>query len=123
MLAQNFKTPADLQIDPRAFEALLTVLRMLERGELLHHTEGGQFDLATWHCGTVGCIGGWADQIAGSCLIATNNRGKNEQLSELVNPRAISHGDYSRVTPAQAAIALRNYLTFGEPRWAEAMAE
>jgi hypothetical protein len=26
------------------------------------------------------------------------------------------------IAPGQAAVALRNYLTHGEPRWAEAMA-
>ena len=31
-------------------------------------------------------------------------------------------GSGGEITPAQAAIALRNLLTYGEPRWTEAMA-
>ena len=33
-----------------------------------------------------------------------------------------ARGSGGEITPAQAAIALRNFLTHGEPRWAEAMA-
>lgn len=37
MLAQNFKTPADLKIDDDDFEALVKVLGMFERAEVPGH--------------------------------------------------------------------------------------
>jgi hypothetical protein len=33
-----------------------------------------------------------------------------------------TRGSGGDITPAQAAVALRNYLTEGEPRWEEALA-
>src|SRR5438477_12156447 len=74
MLAQNFKTPNDLMITGAQFSALLTVLGMLERGEIPYESKpceiGGlreilplHFNLAHWRCGTAACIGGWAEYV------------------------------------------------------------
>lgn len=129
MLAQNFKRPTDLEITDAEFEALVKVLGMLERGEL-KHCDGDRpetqkikmgFRMSTAQCdtacGTAGCIGGWAASVMG------------------INPMTYVHCDHSpglyslywgyprsNVTPEQGAIALRNFLTHGEPRWAEARA-
>jgi hypothetical protein len=142
MLAQNFKTPADLKIEDRWFEALVKLLGMLERGELRHtptsqikplcdervRPEVGLFNMNRWsvkfQCGTVCCLGGTAEAIGGFRFSAMP-----EALTHLFHPGhdgwSILHriGGYETITTEQAAIALRNYLTFGEPRWAEALAE
>jgi hypothetical protein len=70
MLAQNFKTPAELRISEVAFTALVTVLGMLDRGEIAAE----EFHMGDWwerghdargrFCGSVGCIGGWASYVA-----------------------------------------------------------
>lgn len=112
MLAQNFMAPSALGIPDAAFNALVKVLGMLERKEI----EEALFDMGRIgrpECGTPGCIMGWGKAITGKrdfdfyapdafCkLVSVERRG---------------------ATTAQAAIALRSYLTTGEPRWAEALA-
>jgi hypothetical protein len=135
MLAQNFKTPSDLGISDAEFEALLKVLRMMERGEIKPSPEDAIFDRyqsaepptmfrmastrGSADCGTACCILGWAwhlDDGMGRHLFWTTNRA----LDELFYTN--TDGIYCR-NPEQGAIALRNYLTFGEARWAEALAE
>lgn len=128
MLAQNFKTPMALDIQDWEFEALLKVLGMLERGELRHVEPGcsissyqfsGQFNMALWvadnDCGTVACIGGTASLIAGRKIRSRETPG----LCGLFYPCLKT--DWAKITTEQAAIAVRNYLTHGEARWAEVM--
>lgn len=134
MLAQNFKTPADLGLIDIEFEALVKVLGMLERDELVHypipvkdwnivlkpqkHRENW-FHMNCWlwerDCGTIHCIGGWAEAIMGQKF-----QSRTPERTALFFPDEKKGYD---ATPSQAAIALRNYLTFGEPRWSEAIAE
>lgn len=133
MLAQNFKTPSELGISDAEFDALYKVLGMLERGELVHHQYRSSsekrelikgFNMAGWpcpgtkdECGTVGCIGGWAEVIGQ--LHFTPNSFK--RLHPLFYPKPRSTSLYGNITPAQAAIALRSYLTSGDPCWDEAL--
>jgi hypothetical protein len=137
MLAQNFKTPADLGISDAEFEALLKVLRMMERGEIRAAPKDAVFDrynireahtmfrMASTNgsadCGTACCILGWAwhldDGMARHLFWETD---QNPALNELFYTH--TDGIYCR-NPEQGAIALRNYLTFGEARWAEALAD
>jgi hypothetical protein len=129
MLAQNFKTPADLDLPVDLYEAHIKLLGMLERGELKHISEYGDgegFNM-NWvfeesSCGTIGCIAGWAS------LIARGNKykaslalaGTTGELRELYFPAAYRTTEILKgIKPAQAAIALRNYLTFGEACWDE----
>lgn len=136
MLAQNFKTPADLGIADADFDALAKVLGMLERQEIEDLPKGPRtfslaplnVDLSKFYmgmvtvgtdCGTAGCILGWARHVA-----------RNRIFPETCGPTYRStplgrlfFGDGIFANGAQAAIALRNYLTHGEPRWAEAMSE
>lgn len=136
MLAQNFKTPADLRITDAEFEALSKTLGMLERGELTHATPENYevwsatefpkfFNMGMYRnladCGSVCCIAGTAE-IVGNFPIehffwASRD---NEQLKETFGYAMI--GALRPITVQQAAIALRNYLTHGEPRWHEALA-
>lgn len=130
MLAQNFQTPAALGISGVEFEALVKVMGMLERGELKHCGGGNPetqkikmgFSMSTAQCdtacGTAGCIGGWAASVMGiNPIVYVHDNDHCPGLYSLYwgYPR-------SNVTPEQGAIALRNYLTHGEPRWAEALA-
>jgi hypothetical protein len=142
MLAQNFKTAADLRIPDSWVDALVKVLGMLERGEIqkvalsnyqapsrLKRSETPiGFNMRQFYarseCGTVCCLGGWAEYI-GRLKTGTLIHGRlvtgREELDVLFDPSAYGHG-LEPITTSQAAIALRNYLTHGEPRWGEALA-
>lgn len=140
MLAQNLKTPDELGLKDAEFQALRTVLGMLERGEIAHSRyrrtiyefadgEKPQFFnmysfITETDCGTACCICGWAEHIGhlpDNSLVV--KRYMLPHLEELFDPpaRGVPDADMNAVTPAQAAIALRNYLTHGEPRWQEAV--
>jgi hypothetical protein len=129
MLAQNFKTATDLGITENELSALITVLGMLERGELKHVIDydlrknqigplTGHFNMLEWNvsasCGTVCCIGGTAELIMGREF-------ENEppELHKLFFPNINS--TYRNITVEQAAIALRSYLTTGNSNWRKAV--
>lgn len=130
MLAQNFKTAADLGLSDAEFDALAQVLGMLEREEI----EPRKFSMrSTVHdCGSPACICGWAGHVSNwAAFPEAEKRFSGEallrrlpkQLNDLfLFSRGGLHTPQARATPSQAAIALRNYLTHGEPRWAEALA-
>lgn len=128
MLAQNFKTAKELGLADVEVEALVTVLRMLERGDITpEEFHMGHFQQ---ECKTPACICGWAHHVSrgrafpelaspyGPIILY---RRLNSSISELFRLTE-ARGSGSEITPAQAAVALRNYLTHGEPRWADAMA-
>lgn len=124
MLAQNFKTPTDLRITDKEFDALTKVLGMLERAEIWpEHLNMERID-----CGTAACMMGWARRIGGSELFATEDmeEGPLSELFMFAGMDEISDPAWVKrrqnVTPSQAAVALRNFLTHGEPRWDEAVA-
>lgn len=145
MLAQNFQTPTALGISDGEFEALFKVLRMLERGEIQHmrgnigDRPGGAlegenftphfFNMALVQlendCGTAGCILGWARHVASDSRIFQE---RSPALDELFMMGPGFGGGFkgkffSDILPSEAAIALRSYLTTGDPRWAEALAD
>lgn len=129
MLAQNFKTPIELKITDAEFDALYKVLGMLERGEVDHTdartpTIPNGFNMAvvrrSHRCGTAACIFGWARTV-NPMMTGTGTPGLFE-LFTAINFKVHHQLDLEKVTVSQAAIALRNYLTHGEPRWAEAIA-
>ena len=131
MLAQSFQSAADLGISEPQKEALMKTLVLLETGKLVHATEfnhdfgeeafSGHFNMAHWKdtasCGTVCCIGGTAELIGGVDLSTT--MGADGSLQELFCPSDVA--DWKSVTPAQAARALRSYLTTGDAKWTEAV--
>jgi len=128
MLAQNFKTARELGLADAEVDALVTVLRMLERGEIARD----QFHMGQFRhqCRTPACICGWAHHVSGGTAFPE----LSSQYGPMMLYRRLSkslvglfrltsaRGSGGEITPAQAAIALRNFLTHGEPRWAEAMA-
>lgn len=131
MLAQNFKTAADLGISDKEHQALVSVLGMLERGELrttrnfLDPNIPNGFNMAIigkqTECGTVGCILGWCRHIGGKHLFSFNG-------FTVGTPGVLElfmFGDQRRhrpVTTDQAARATRSYLSTGEANWREALA-
>ncbi len=136
MLANNFMTPSALGISDVEFEALVKVLGMLERGEIPDE----QFTMRRVQhpCRTPACLCGWANHVsagrafplqreAGATIFSTATYGP--RWREMPRPLRDLFGYGGRptdpvyaATPSQAAIALRNFLTRGEPRWAEALA-
>jgi hypothetical protein len=131
MLAANFASAEQLCISDKERNALIDVLGRLERGELQHvqwdvaDDDHVGFNMGTFKCGSVHCIGGWADRLWGTSLstgISPINR------TALYNLLYVAHdGDeledlvLEDITVAQAAEALRNYLTTGAARWAEVL--
>jgi hypothetical protein len=124
MLARNFNRPA--KINDAEFEALIRLLGMFERAEFLFEADPMQptnpngFNIAVvdeeTDCGTSCCIVGWARRL---CRDRTCFDGrKTDEWAELIMPRGWRMKD-ERFTVEASAGALRNYLTFGEPRWAE----
>lgn len=136
MLAQNFKSHVDLGITEPQFDALRKTLVLLETGKLKHQPMpdryawraekfSGLFNMGGWrreaHCGTIACIGGTAEIIGD----VTFNMNKPYSLNNLFYPNMNNEGvlfDYHAITPAQAARALRSYLTTGDAKWSEAVA-
>jgi hypothetical protein len=130
MLAQNFKSADDLRLSEAQHAALIKTLGLLDRGELRHvdsyevgvlHSDAefsGLFSMNVWKgthpCGTAACIGGTAELVGDTKFV---DRALTPSLRELFYPR---YGDYDEITPAIAAIGLRNYLTTGRPNWRQA---
>jgi hypothetical protein len=128
VLAQNFKTAKELGLANVEVEALVTVLRMLERGDIARE----EFHMGHFRheCKTPACICGWAHHISrGRAFPELSSpygpimlyRRLNKPISELFRLTE-ARGSGGEITPAQAAIALRSYLTHGETRWEEATA-
>lgn len=127
MLAQNFKTAAELEITEPQREALIQTLAYFEQGKLQHVYDGnydteegfeftGHFNMNYWRnqapCGTIACIGGTAELIGNVRFEVYDRPGA---LDQLFFP---DYGvRYEEVTTEQAAQAIRSYLTTGEPRW------
>lgn len=134
MLAQNFKTAADLGISDAELNALIKVLGMLERGELKHTESHGDlaygapvgdivgFNMSSYYgegtCGTVCCIAGWAEYV-GKLPRHSLTDTDNPDLSDLFLPGLGRR--LEDFLPEHAAIAIRSYLTTGEANWAEAI--
>lgn len=131
MLAQSFKSAADLEITEPQLAALQKTLVLLETGKLKHvpseklnyrEDREPQFDglfnmdHSFFHgdCGTVACIRGTATLISGVVF-------PRDQM-----PTGLYHLFYSwglsDPDTSQAATALRSYLTTGDARWDLAVA-
>lgn len=133
MLAQNFMAAIELGIAEKERAALIQALAMFERGEvdyaggpiewLLPWSEKPQFfnmrnTIGRAECETVACICGWAMALADDIRLFEK---PTPALSRLfMFNHLISDTDpVWNATPFQAALALRNYLTTGEPNWTE----
>jgi hypothetical protein len=128
MLAQNFRPADDLEITERQHDALRMTLVLLETGKLTHAEPGrprgdrgaftGHFNMREWNsigeCGPVCCIGGTAELIGN---VTFDPERLPEGLDELFFPNTAR---LEQINTSQAAMALRCYLTSGDPRWHQA---
>lgn len=140
MLAQAFLTSAELGITDAELDALIKVLGMLERQEVEYAKARGTppddvtptaFNMG-WvfgvgECGTTACLCGWAKELSGDRSLFEWLFGEGG-VRHPINGLFLTNSPIPAVsglwdaTPNQAAIALRNHLTTGEPRWSEALA-
>ena len=141
-MAKTFKTAEQLGLEEKHYCALVKTLVELESGRIEHlrdpsldsgdgRSKVSRFNMGVWRsatydgCGTVCCIGGSAEIIGRLPMYsmlhleATGSNG----LHELFYPYETGSDDWGCITPKQATRALRNYLTYGEPRWKKAMKE
>lgn len=132
MLAPSFKTAAELGLTDKQHKALHDTLDLMEAGEIEHVSEfggppyewtGHRFNMGLWFCpadsscGSVGCIGGTAEFLAQDNNLFDGIECADPSLYALFYPGANVVYNYNAITVAQAAHALRNYLTIGEPCW------
>lgn len=133
------KTAIELGIPEWVWRALQEVKRGLEDGTLVHivgssTTDRKLFDMAviakeSKTCGTVACIGGWVYALGmgarggwtihADAFVGSVREDYGDNLGDLfIPPSPWGYGrDYDEITPAQAALAIGNYLEHGEPRW------
>lgn len=139
-----FKELVELRISENDFSALVKVMEVLREGKIPYTPIDGDvvgrplpgkdgFNMRWWdtmeflaettedfqvkkdqECGTCCCIGGWANKFGASFNQYRNNR--NEMLDRLFYPDVEEAFD---ATPEQAAQAIENYLTHGDPLWEE----
>lgn len=135
MLAQNFMAAEVLGLNEMQHRALVLTLNALERGELkfvdINPYVGnsvkrgkftGKFNMGIWNCGSVCCIAGAAELLGNLDLCELDVvANETENLHKLFYP-LLTKVPRRKITVAQAAQALRSYLTCGEPRWDEAVA-
>jgi len=135
MLAQNFKAANDLHITEEQKAALCKTLVLLETNKLTHvapSSEGddeatfsGHFNMCNWAarhgCGTIGCIGGTAEMV-GQVSFGYIYGIQHHALKDLFLPSDVPLPQWGNITTAQAASALRSYLTTGDARWDLAVA-
>lgn len=134
-----FLSAERLGVSQKARDALITVLGMMERGEIKHAKMfaqelvcvvgasmpdrlNGMQMARVWsyaECGTAGCLLGWARWVADDItLITGSERDDNKELLNL-----FCMGGYSGtksvfdLTPADVAPALRGWLTNGTVVW------
>ncbi len=142
MLAQNFKTAADLGISDAQFEGLIKTMGVLERGELTHvpivkdwyrvhvNSDPAKFDAlfnmdnvySVADCGSAACIAGTCDLLFKTDFAPLGNLNFDlpESLIDLFCPPSIDDTKWTKITTDQAAHALRNYLTTGDSDWSAA---
>lgn len=139
MLAQNFKTPEDLGLEPNLHAGFIELLRRLESGELkyvnlveefekwdayaddydrdIKAPDKVSFNMRDWsvevpHCGTICCLGGSVEKIMGRKL----SHSEDNKLEELFYP-AVPESNWNDISAEKAAGVLRHYLTTGEVDW------
>jgi len=108
------------------------ILELADRIEKLpHHSLNNEFkdgplsyfNMGSWHCGSVACIGGWTTYLYGDPAID----GAVGQVAELLGISEMEaiylcYPDecdkiYARITPEDAAKVLRHLAKTGDVRW------
>jgi len=134
MLARNFLSASSLGLTEDERNVLIQILGMMERGELIHVPVRdvapvmpdknntpftGHFNMRTvgaiQDCKTICCILGTAILLDRTVFhYATEER--NPRLHALFFPQI--GVQWNTISVPQAAQALSNYLTLGDPHWA-----
>jgi hypothetical protein len=125
MLARSFLSAVDLGISEVERDALIATLFAFERGEIKHFTMRHFRE----NCGTPACICGWANHFSEGRAFAEVSSLSGALATKRLYSRLPKQLQYlfdiqglpqqTGATQAQAAAALANYLTLGEPRWDE----
>jgi hypothetical protein len=125
MLARSFLSARDLGISEIERGALITTLFAFERGEIDNFTMRHFRE----SCGTPACICGWANYFSDGRAFAEVSTMPGTLAAKKLHGRLPRQLQYlfdiqglplqSGATQSQAAAALANYLTLGEPRWDE----
>jgi hypothetical protein len=125
MLARSFLSATDLGISEVERDALIATLFAFERGEIANFTMRHFRET----CGTPACICGWANYFSQGLAFAEVSSMSGVLATKRLYARLPRQLHYlfdiqgfpqqSGATQAQAAAALSNYLTVGEPRWDE----
>ena len=126
MLARHFKSAVELGIAISELDAFRQLLGMLERGELVHADPRcpavpNGFNMSSAevlsNCGLTACLYGLVKRLSGRWMTEFS---ANSNLEELFCPWSIvGERTLSKITPQEAALALRNFLTLGEACWPE----
>jgi hypothetical protein len=146
MLKQTFKPAAELGLNRAQYDALCKTLVLFETGKITHvkidpnmrshwssdNEFSGNFNMRYWggltgssyyclghDCGTISCIGGLAELIAGKPVFHHGGPDIPDKVAYLFNPSRVPVGQWDEITAEQAAQAIRNFLTTGEPGWEE----
>lgn len=127
MLARNFKTAKSLGITDQEISALIKVLGMLERGDLRDVDQdescNNGFNMGTqgFGCGTPACIGGWVATI----MDVPQMMYVDDYMESRRKPAGITSLYWGTLDASvqEAALALRNFLTEGHPRWSSVFAD
>lgn len=130
MLAGGFLSAKKLGLKAKERQALVEVLEGLERGWFMHsypdddlgYDIGLAFNMTDFDCGTTACIAGWCDVLYQTKFARKMDKfgrpgSKHCNLEDLFFARGAEAIDFEDITPKQAAMALRNYLSTGKPHW------
>lgn len=135
---ENFLSARALGLKARYRNAMVTVLRRMERGSLVHvplkkiyifeadigFNMGVGFRRDAYGCGTVGCIQGWAEYISGidsTPYIAGVSKEAMNAYARLVCPPGWSDDRADKFTVEIVAKTLRRYLETGKTLYPKAV--
>jgi hypothetical protein len=130
----EFLSAPELGVPEKARAALITVLGMMERGEIKYADRGkheyhsieipdhliGMQMTRIWsqnECGTAGCLLGWARWVAKDYFLLPGEE-RSDELNNLFCMGGYSgRKSINRLIPADIAPALRSWLTTGKVAW------
>lgn len=120
MLAQNFKSASELQITAQEHKALVTVLGMLERGEMTYvdprEAKNYNLDVDFNMSSCLICIGGHVKRIMGeddfSSICSYVQFWRSQALHRLYYPMSSESG---QITTDEAAQAIRRFMAGDQP--------
>jgi hypothetical protein len=133
----RFKSAKDLLLNKEQRDALIKTLKLMEAGKVKHVTEKRMdsatepikadylFNMNEWcnyyDCGTVACLGGTAELVAGSQIFMETQIFRERGSLNLNEIHNLFYGfpNYDPTTK-QAAKVLRHYLETGTADWSVA---